>query len=99
MHQIKVAMVYSSGAEVLNGKNPFKGEYYFFQHAIFRNRNLEVERLDALHKIDVSILEKDYDIVLLPQVDIASSMALTGIRACNIPVVAKGHDPPRRFET
>ena len=93
MHQIKVAMVYSSGAEVLNGKNPFKGEYYFFQHAIFRNRNLEVERLDALHKIDVSILEKDYDIVLLPQVDIASSMALTGIRACNIPVVAKGHDP------
>ena len=86
-------MVYLFDSIVLSGKKSSKIEYYFFQHALFRNKSLEIDRIDALSRIDVSQLEKDYDVVLLPQVDAASSMALTGIRDCTIPVVAKGHDP------
>lgn len=91
-------MVYSFGDEILNGKKPFKGDYYFFQHAIFRNKKIEVDRVDALNRVNVPKLAKNYDLVLLPQVDIACSMALTGIRDCNIPVIARGHDPHDVFK-
>ena len=90
-------MVYPFDSSVLNGKSSFKSEYYFFQHALFRNKSLEVDRIDTLSRTDVSKLEQDYDIVLLPQIDATSCMALTGIRDCTIPVVAKGHDPHDMF--
>lgn len=80
--------------EVLNGKHLFdKNMYYFFRHAILRNRNLEVDHVDTLGRVDVSKLENDYDIVLLPYIDIAASLALAGIRDCNIPVIGRPSDP------
>ena len=87
-------MVYSSGNNRLNGRGSVKVDYYFFNRAIFRNRNLEVDYMDALGRIDASGLEKGYDVVLLPQIDIASSLALGGsIRNCRIPVIGRPHDP------
>ena len=94
MNPIKVAMVYSSGADMLNGRIPSKTDYYFFNRAIFRNKNLEVDYMDTLGRIDALRLERDYDVVLLPEIDVASSLALGGsIRDCRIPVIARPHDP------
>ena len=56
-------MIYSSKAIRINGHYSSKNTYNFFKHAIFRNRNLEVDYVDSLNKIDVSRLEKDYDVV------------------------------------
>ena len=93
LNTIKVAMVYSSGNARLRGSRPIKTEYYFFRCAIFRNRSLEVEQLDSLDGIDVSKLEKDYDVVLIPSIDVATGLGLRGIRDCKIPVIARPHDP------
>lgn len=93
LNPIKVAMAYSSGSERLNGKSDIKDEYYFFNHAMYRNKHLEIEYMDTLGRINPSNLEKDYDVLLLPSIDIASVLALRGIRDCNIPVIAKSSDP------
>ena len=93
LNTIKVAMVYSSGYARLQGNRPIKTEYYFFKHAIFRNKILEVKELDPLVGIDASKLEKDYDVILLPGVDVATALGLKGIKDCKIPVIARSHDP------
>ena len=86
-------MAYSSASPSLNGSGYDKIEYYFFNHAIFRNKNLEVNYLNTLDKIDVSKLKNDYDVILLPEVTIAAVLSLAGIKDCDIPVIAKAHDP------
>ena len=90
-------MIYSSGYTRLNGNHPIKLFYYFFRHAVLRNKKLEVDQLDALDRIDIAQLEKDYDIVLLPTVTIATYLGLRGIENCNIPVIAKASDPQDIF--
>ena len=92
MNPIKVAMVYSSAHQTLTGTNTIKTHYYFFNCAMHRSKNLEVDYFDSLHRINVSNLERNYDIVLLPEIDIATSLALRGIRDCNIPVFGRPHD-------
>ena len=86
-------MAYSSASSSLNGSGRNKIAYYFFNHAIFRNKDLEVDYLDTLDKIDISKLKNDYDVILLPQVTFAAVLSLAGIKDCNIPVIAKAHDP------
>ncbi len=86
-------MVYSSGSERLNGSHSIKTAYHFFRHAIFRNKNLEIDSFDAIGRINVSNLEENYDVVLLPHIDIAASLALAGIRNCSIPVIGHPGDP------
>ena len=86
-------MAYSSGYDRLVGRKSIKTDYYFFRHAIFRNKTLEVDTFDTLGRINVSALEKNYDVVLIPHVDIATTLALTGIRDTSIPVVARSTDP------
>ena len=93
LNSIKVAMVYSSGYARLQGNHPIKTEYYFFRHAIFRNKILEVGQLDSLGGIDVSKLEKNYDVVLIPSIDTAAGLGLRGIKDCKIPVIARPDDP------
>ena len=93
LSSIRVALAYSSGYDRLAGRNPIKTDYYFFCSAMFRNKNLEIERFDTLSRIDISELEKNHDVVLLPHVDIAAVLSLAGIRKCNIPVVARSTDP------
>ena len=86
-------MAYSSGYDRLAGRKAVKTDYYFFRHAILRNKNLEVDDIDTLSRINILNLEKNYDVVLLPHVDIASTLALAGIRNSNIPVIARSSDP------
>ena len=86
-------MAYSSGDARLNGSHPIKTSYHFYQQAISRNKNLEVDHLDTIGRINVSKLEKEYDVVLLPRISIAASLALRGIRDCRIPVIAQARDP------
>ena len=86
-------MAYSSCSPSLNGSGYDKIEYYFYNHAIFRNKSLVVDYLDTQNKIDVSKLKENYDVVLLPEVSIVSVLSLAGIKDCNIPVIAKAHDP------
>ena len=93
MNSIKVGMAYSSASPPLNGSGSNKTRYYFFNHAIFRNKNLEVDCLDTLNKIDVSKLKNDYDVILLPEITITTVLSLTGIKDSNIPVIAKADDP------
>ena len=60
---------------------------------MFRNKNLEIDELDALKKIDISRLEREYDIVLLPGIDLATCMFLREIKDSRIPVIARAGDP------
>ena len=93
LSRIKVALVYSSGATSLSGNLPNKTHSYFFKHALFRNKNLDIDYFNALAQIDVSTLAREYDVVLLPLIDVATSLALADIRDYNIPVIARPHDP------
>ncbi len=86
-------MADSSGDVLIDGAKGNKSQYYFFHHAIFRNKNLEIDRFSTLDRINVSKLEKDYDVVLLPRINISSSLALAGIKNCNIPVIGMPSDP------
>ena len=93
MNVIKVAMIYSSKATRINGHHSSKNAYNFFKRAVFRNRNLEVDYVDSLNKIDVSRLKKDYDVVLLAMITDAEGQALKGIKDTHIPVIARPNDP------
>ena len=93
LNAIKVAMIYSSKVKSLSDHYYTKNDYNFFKRAIFRNRNLEVDYVDSLNKIDVSRLEKDYDVILLPEFTDTEVQALKGIRDTRIPVIARAHDP------
>ena len=86
-------MIYSSKVRSLNGSHSSKNAYNFFKRAIFRNRNLEVDYVDSLNKINVSRLEKDYDVILLPGLTDIENQALKGIRNTRIPVIARSNDP------
>ena len=77
----------------MNGIHPIKIEYNFFKRALFRNKDLEISELNALKKIDISKLEREYDIVLLPEIDLATSLSLRGIKDSKIPVIARAGDP------
>ena len=94
MSAIKVAMAYSFGAPVWNGSIPSKGLYYFFMRAIPRNKRLDIAHLDItggrrFWKSDL----KQYDVVLLPGINLAASLALPGLKGSNIPVLAHPGDP------
>ena len=93
LNVIRVAMVYSSGNARMNGTHPIKTAYYFFQHAMLRNKKLMVEHLDALRRVNISKLKKDYDVVVIPYLDLATSLALRGIKDSNIPVIVEPGDP------
>ena len=86
-------MAYSSGYDRLAGRKSVKTDYYFFRRAIFRNKNLEVESFDTINRINVSELEKNFDVVLIPHIDIATNLALAGIKECDIPVIGRSTDP------
>lgn len=93
MNTIKVALAYSSGYARLAGKTPIKTEYNFFRHALFRNKKLEIDHFDTLGRVDVSKVAQNYDVVLIPYIDITTSLALAGIRDYNIPVIGRPTDP------
>ena len=94
MDAIKVAMAYSFGAPEWNGSHPFKGLYYFFIRAMPRNKRLDITHLDITSgrrfwKSDL----KQYDVVLLPGISLAASLALPGLRESDIPVLVHPGDP------
>ena len=93
MNTIRVALVYSSGFERLNGRHPITSHYHFYTRALSRNKRLEITYFDALGRIDVAKLEKDHDVVLLPEINLAVSLSLPGIKDSNIPVIGDPRDP------
>ena len=86
-------MAYSSASLYMMGRSYSKSRYYFFNHAIFRNKNLEVDYLDTLNNFDVSKLNDTYDVILLPGVDLSAVLSLSGIKNYSIPVIASAGDP------
>ena len=91
-------MVYSKANEWFFGSNynykdnnPF---YLFFKCALKRNKKLDIDYIEHMGGgIDVSSLHKNYDVVLIPNIDIATIFALRGIESTNIPVIAVAGDP------
>ena len=77
----------------MNGTASITLQYHFFKRALFRNKNLEIDQLDALKRINILKLEQEYDIVLLPMLDLATSLSLRGIKDSKIPVIARANDP------
>ena len=77
----------------MSGIHPLKIEHDFFKHALFRNKDLEIEQLDAMKRIEILRLEREYDVVLLPSIDLATSLSLRGIKDSKIPVIARAGDP------
>ena len=69
--------------------------HYFFMHALCRNKKLDVDYVPAEHKVDVSSLHKDHDVVLIAHFEPAVVVALSGIENSSIPVIAFAGDPHR----
>lgn len=93
MNPIKVAMIHGGYDSSPNAWQLNKTHYYFFYHALYRNKNLEIDHFNTMSRIDALNLEKNYDVVLIPYVTVAASLALPGIRDCNIPVIGRMGDP------
>ena len=88
-------MAYSPGDVRLNGSHPIKIHYHFFNHALFRNKRLEITHFNTLERINVPRLEEEHDVLLLPRIDEAACLALRDIKDAGIPVIAYPYDPHR----
>ena len=85
-------MTYSSGFTRVNEDHPIKVEYYFFEHAIFSSKKLEVQQLDTLNRISISKLEEYYYGILILSMDIVTSFALKNVKDYNIIAITESCD-------
>ncbi len=92
--QIKVAFIYDPNYSFLNGTHFDKTTYYFFMHALKRNKKINVTYFPASEKFDVTQLNGKYDIILLPNnFHEGSPKILDGIETTSIPVISRVGDP------
>ena len=87
INAIKVACVYSEKKNLASRRRD-RPPHYFFMHALCRNKKLDVDYVPAEHKVDVSSLHKDHDVVLIAHFEPAVVAALSGIENSSIPVIA-----------
>lgn len=95
MKVIRVAMVCNKSARSVNPASTRKTHYHFFMDALPRHPHLDVRFIGHYaNRLDVSMIAREYDVVLLPRVDDPTQvMALKGIRDESVPVIGWATDP------
>ena len=88
-------MVCNKSVMSVNPTVSIKTLYYFFRDALPRHSRLDVRFIGHYaNRLDVGMIAREYDVVLLPQIDDPTQvMALKGIRDESIPVVGFATDP------
>lgn len=97
--QIHVAMVYNK-SHIHNTVEP-RVFYHFFMEALPRHKHLDVSFIGHYaNRLDVDKIARDYDVVLLPQInEMSTVIALKGIKDKAIPVIAFADDPHSFLKT
>ena len=89
-----MALVYSKANKHYTESHYNDPYYLFFRRALQRNKKLDIDYIEHMGRgIDPSSLHKDYDVVLIPSIDTATLLALSGIENSSIPVIVKSGDP------
>jgi len=89
---IRVAFVYRPLWRYYNRNNSITNRYYFFFHALKRNRSLQVGYFPEEQSFDTAKLRGRYDVILCTNSD-QSTPHLNNVKKTGIPVVAHAHDP------
>jgi len=91
--KIKIAFIYRTSNLFLSGKH-FDNNYYdYFIKALKRNPRIDVTYFSEEEKFDGSNLDRDFDVVYLPDhAGLATPKEITGMEKINIPVIAFSSD-------
>ena len=93
-NKIHVALIYKNDYPFLSGRHFDNTTYYFFIHALQRNKLLDVTFYPTQKKFDCSKLKNETDIILLPNNNIDGTPdELDHIKELDIPVVCRTGDP------
>ena len=92
--KIRVAIVYREGYPFFSKDFRDNTTYYFFMHALKRNKKLELEFYPSKNRFDTVSLKNKVDLILLPDNNTVSiPEELVSIKETKIPVIAKTGDP------
>jgi len=92
--KIRIAVIYRKEMKFLSSTFRDNTLYYFFKHALKRNKRLDVEFFIAENKFDTKILRNNFDIILLPDNTFPFiPYELSDIKETNIPVISRTGDP------
>ena len=97
--QIRVAIVYNKSH--MHSEVEPRVFYHFYMEALPRHKNLDVSFIGHYaNRLDVDKIARDYDVVLLPQInEMSTVIALKGIKDKTIPVIAFTDDPHSFLKT
>ena len=92
--KIRIAVIYRKEFKFLSPTYRDNTLYYYFKHALKRNKKLHVEFFLAEEKFDTKILKNNFDVILLPDNRFPHIPSeLLSIQETNIPVIARTGDP------
>lgn len=93
-NKIKVAIIYKKSYVFLTKSHFDKSLYYFFMSALKRNSKLDITYFPCDTSFNVSEIENEFDIILLPHNKTDGvPEELIGIEKSKIPVIARAGDP------
>ncbi len=92
MEKIKVAFIYKPSDKFLTRDHFDNTTYYFFMKALGRNDKLDVSYFSEEKEIDVTPLEKHFDVILISGNHSFHTPELKGINNLKIPVVSRTGD-------
>lgn len=91
---IKAALPYKNSNDFMTGKFYDNTYFHFFVSALKRNPNIQVTYFPVETTFDTSILENNFDLVLLwSNADYGNPDKLLGVEKLNIPIIARVGDP------
>jgi hypothetical protein len=92
--KIRIAVIYRKEMKFLYPTFRDNTLYYFFKHALNRNKRLDTEFFVAEDKFDTRILKNNFDVILLPDNRFPHiPYELSHIAETNIPVISRTGDP------
>jgi hypothetical protein len=93
-NKIKIALIFNKEFKFLLPDYRDNTLYFFFKHAINRNPKLEIEFFESKNKFDTKILEKKFDVIILPDNRLPHiPVELSGLNQIKIPVISRTGDP------
>ena len=92
--KIRIAVIYTQEFKFMSPDYRDNTLYYFFKHALARNKKLDVELFISKEKFDTKSLKNKFDVILLPDNRLPHIPAeLSGINETKIPVISRTGDP------
>ena len=100
IEKFKIALIYKPSYPFLTGEHFDNTTYDFFIKALPRNENLEITYFASETSFDVSPLNDNFDVILLPTNDsVGTPDNLIGIEKLKIPVISRVGDPHDAIRT